>query len=121
MATVNIAELKDRLSFFLHRVRAGEELVIRDRNLPVAKIVPLDAEKADLEELSLVASGHMTLPARKLKPKEFWSIGGRIRKSANIEKAIRQAIAADRNEYAGVLGLKRNHSHLRTRAKLQRG
>jgi antitoxin (DNA-binding transcriptional repressor) of toxin-antitoxin stability system len=63
-------------------VRAGEELVIRDRNLPIAKIVPL-------------------------------------KKSPKIAKAIRQAIAADRKDYAGLLGHKRDHSHLHTRAKRQ--
>ena len=41
VGTVNIAELKDQLSSFLQRVRAGEEIIIRDRNLPIAKIVPL--------------------------------------------------------------------------------
>jgi prevent-host-death family protein len=92
MGTVNIAELKDQLSAFLHRVRAGEELVIRDRNLPIAKIVPVIGEDGDQEELLLVASGHMTLPAQQLDQKRFWSM----------------------------LGHKRDHSHLRTRAKRQR-
>ena len=36
MLAVNIAELKARLSSYLQRVRAGEEIVTRDRNLPVA-------------------------------------------------------------------------------------
>ena len=121
MGTVNIAELKDQLSSFLHRVRAGEELVIRDRNLPIAKIVPLHGEDGDPEELSLVASGHMTLPTKQSDQKMFWSIGGRMKKSAKIAKAIQQAIAADRKDYAGLLGHKRDHSHLRARAKRQRG
>jgi prevent-host-death family protein len=121
MATVNIAELKDRLSSFLHRVRAGEELVIRDRNLPIAKIVPLHGQDGDPEELSLVASGHMTLPAQQLDQKRFWRIGGQMKRSPKITKAIGQVIATDRKDYAGLLGHKRDHSHLRTRAKRQRG
>ena len=121
MGTVNIAELKDQLSSFLHRVRAGEELVIRDRNLPIAKIVPLHSEDGDREELALVAAGHMTLPTKQLDQKKFWGIGGRMKKSAKIAKAIQQAITADRKDYAGLLGHKRDHSHLRARAKRQRG
>src|ERR1051326_1081683 len=117
--TVNIAKLKDQLSLFLVRVRAGEEIVIRDRNLPIAKIVPLRGD-GDPEELSLVASGYMTLPIQQLDQKRFWSIGGRI-KSPKIGNAIQQAISVDRNDYAGILGLKRDHSHLRTRAKRRRG
>ena len=121
VGTVNIAELKDHLSSFLQRVRAGEEFVIRDRNLPIAKIVPLHGEDGDPEELSLVASGHMTLPKRELNQKQFWSIGGRMKRSPKIAQAIQEAIAADRKDYAGFLGHKRDHSHLRTRAKRQRG
>jgi len=120
VGTVKIAELKDHLSSFLHRVRAGEELVIRDRNMPIAKIVPLHGEDGDLEELSLVASGHMTVPAQQLDQKRFWTIGGRVKKSSKIAKAIQQAIEAGRKDYASLLGHKRNHSPLRTRAKRQR-
>jgi antitoxin (DNA-binding transcriptional repressor) of toxin-antitoxin stability system len=91
VGTVNIAELKDQLSSFLPRVRAGEELVVRDRNLPIAKIVPLHGKDVDPEELSLVASGHMTLPRQHLDHKRFWAIGGRMKKSSKIANAIRRA------------------------------
>jgi len=118
---VNIAELKDKLSSFLHRVRAGEELVICDRNLPIAKIVPLHGESMDPEEASLVASGQMTLPQQELDLKRFWAIGLGMRKSRRVANAIQQSIAADREDYAGILGHKRDHSHLRARPKRQRG
>ncbi|PWU04345.1 MAG: hypothetical protein C5B51_17075 [Terriglobia bacterium] len=116
--TVNIAELKDRLSLFLHRVRAGEEVLIRDRNLPIAKIAPLHG--ADSDELSLVACGQMTVPKQELDQKRFWTIGGRVKPSRKITNAIQQAIAADREDHAGVLGHKRDHSHLLTRTKRNR-
>jgi hypothetical protein len=76
-------------------------------------------EDMDPEERSLVASGRITLPAQQLDQKQFWSIGGRMKKSPNLAKAIQQAIAADRKDYAGLLGHKRDHSHLRTRTKRQ--
>jgi len=96
VGTANIAELKDRLSSFLHRVRAGEEIVIRDRRLPIAKIVPLSGAEAD--ELSLVASGQMTLPKQQLDHKRFWAIGGNIRRSRQTAAAIERAIAAERED-----------------------
>lgn len=46
MHSVDVAELKNRLSKYLTFARAVEEVVIRDRNLPVAKLVPLSAEGA---------------------------------------------------------------------------
>ena len=62
MRSVNVAELKNQLSKYLTFARSGEEIVIRDRNLPVAKLIPFSAEDAGEEELLLVAAGKMRLP-----------------------------------------------------------
>ena len=62
MRSVNVAELKNRLSKYLTFAKDGEEIVIRDRNLPVAKLVPFSAEEATEEELLLVSAGKMRLP-----------------------------------------------------------
>ena len=118
---MNIAELKDQLSSFLHLVREGEELIVRDRSIPIARIVPLHGEDMDLEELSLVASGQMTLPKQELDPERFWAIGCSMKPSRKVAKAIQRAISADREEYGSLLGHQRDHSHLRTRAKRNPG
>ena len=41
MTRVKIAELKDRLSFYLRAVEAGDEVEVTDRNRPIAMIVPI--------------------------------------------------------------------------------
>jgi prevent-host-death family protein len=66
MRSVNVAELKNRLSKYLTFAKDGEEIVIRDRNLPVAKLVPFSADDSTEEELLLVAAGKMRLPKRPL-------------------------------------------------------
>jgi prevent-host-death family protein len=43
---VGIRALRDRLSEFVGRVRAGEELVVTDRGRAVARLVPVDHERA---------------------------------------------------------------------------
>jgi len=43
MRTVKIAELKSKLSQHLRAVRAGESMMVLDRDKPVARIVPVDA------------------------------------------------------------------------------
>lgn len=43
MRTVNISELKAWLSAHIQLVRDGEELLVCDRNKPVARIVPCSA------------------------------------------------------------------------------
>lgn len=121
MRSVNIAELKNQLSAYLHRVRAGEELLIRDRNIPIAKIIPLQEEDAEGDELSLVASGQMTLPKKPFREDRFWAIGSRTAKTPNLREAIQQAISAEREERnAGLLGHKRDRAHLRSRTNKRR-
>ncbi len=41
MKIANIADLKNRLSEYLSLVEKGEEIEIRKRNVPVARVVPL--------------------------------------------------------------------------------
>lgn len=92
MHSVNIADLKNQLSTYLNKVRAGEEIVIKDRNLPIAKIVPLVlADDMEAEELALIASGQMTSPRKKKLPEGFWKMGPRL----SITKAAR-AVTRDR-------------------------
>jgi len=66
MKSVNVAELKNQLSKYLTFAKGGEEIVIRDRNLPVAMLVPFSPGEATEEELLLVAAGKMRLPKRSI-------------------------------------------------------
>jgi prevent-host-death family protein len=73
---VSIADLKNNLSAHLARVRSGEEILVRDRRIPIAKIVPLDGTEApDEQEVALAAEGKVRLPARRL-PASFWKASG---------------------------------------------
>ena len=94
MRSVNVAELKNQLSKYLTFARGGEEIVIRDRNLPVAKLVPFSTEEASEEELLLVAAGKMRLPQEPIDVDELLKIPtGRV--SGN--EAV-QALLKDRAE-----------------------
>src|ERR1051325_1101351 len=42
---VGIAELKAQLSEYVRAAQKGKEIVIQDRDTPIAKIVPLDERK----------------------------------------------------------------------------
>lgn len=46
--TVGVAELKARLSEYLRSVRRGGDVVIHDRNEPIARLVPYAAADARL-------------------------------------------------------------------------
>lgn len=49
MRSVRIAEFKNRLSEYLRAVRRGQEIIIKDRDEPIARIVPFKAEPKKLE------------------------------------------------------------------------
>lgn len=54
---VNVHEAKTQLSRLLQRVTAGEEIVIANRGVPVARLVPVPPAKAH-RELG-IESGHL--------------------------------------------------------------
>ena len=69
--TVNISSLKARLSAYLQSVRAGEEVLVCDRNKPVARIVPCCVSDFGDEEQRLVTRGVLTPPLKR-RPSGAW-------------------------------------------------
>ncbi len=72
MRTVNISDLKARLSAHIQLVRDGEELLVCDRNKPVARIVPCQLEDHSEHERRLVARGVLTPPLKKRRSSVSW-------------------------------------------------
>jgi prevent-host-death family protein len=96
MRTVGIADLKNNLSRYLDEVKRGREILIKDRNRPVARIVPLGlADDEETELLDLAAEGKIKLPEQDSGlDQSFW-------KQARPEvpmHAIQRAIKEDRDE-----------------------
>jgi prevent-host-death family protein len=94
MQTVNIAELKNNLSAYLKQVKNGAELIVKDRNRPIARLVPLIAgEDLDAEEAALVAGGLMRLPLKE-KSDDFLALRAPRVAMDDIQAVIR----AERDE-----------------------
>lgn len=93
MRSANIADLRNRLTQYLQEVRAGEEIIVRDRQRPIAKIVPFTVDDDDAEDAALVAAGLMRKGSGAV-PLSFWK-GRRSRVSV---KAAVAAVTADRDE-----------------------
>lgn len=94
MHIVNIAELKNNLSAYLERVRAGEEVLVKDRHRPVARLVPLTAnEDIQAEELQMAAAGLVRLPTAPL-PASFWKMPAPRVSRKHLTRAVR----AERDE-----------------------
>lgn len=75
MRTVNIGDLKNNLSRYLTAVRRGEELVVKDRSKPIARIVPFATDGDDESELAeLIALGIARPPKTgEPLPRSFWT------------------------------------------------
>jgi prevent-host-death family protein len=72
MRTVNIGDLKARLSAHIQMVRDGEEVLVCDRNHPVARIVPCNLDDRSEQERRLVARGVLTPPLKKRSGSAAW-------------------------------------------------
>ena len=92
-ATANVAQVKARLSAYLRQVKDGSEVVITERGIPIARLVPLapDERRATREE-RLIRSGALRPPAgprRRLGAPKLKRGAGR---------AVLEALLAERDE-----------------------
>jgi prevent-host-death family protein len=93
MRSANIADLRNHLTQYLQEVRAGEEIVVRDRQRPIAKIVPFTVDDHEADEAALVTAGLMR-KGSGLIPPSFWT----ARRSRASRRVTAAAVTADRDE-----------------------
>jgi prevent-host-death family protein len=95
MKATGIAHLKARLSSYLKIVKAGNEVLITDRGIPIAKLVPIDAGGKDEARIQkLVAEGLLTLPKGRLPRELLEPLKGDLRQG----KGVLAALLAERDE-----------------------
>lgn len=71
--TASVADLKARLSEFLALVKGGEEVIVTERNVPIARLSPLaDRDAVNARTRELVRAGLLRPPRARL-PKDFMS------------------------------------------------
>lgn len=92
--TATVVQLKSRLSEYLRRVKAGGELIITDRGVPVARMMPLDAaerrttRRLRLSKTGIVRPGKGRLPRVLQSPPEGPPVG----------KGVLDALLAERGD-----------------------
>ncbi len=90
MKITAVANLKAQLSRYLRLVKAGQEILITERNVPVAKIIPVEDLSDDLEALrDLERQGLMRLGTGHL-PKDFWKLPRGKDPEASIRRVVRE-------------------------------
>lgn len=88
MKRASVASLKARLSEYLDAVKAGEEIIVTDRNVPVARIAPISAAiRQDAHLKWLVRSG-LARPGTGKLPADFWTRRRPEDKGGHVLKAL---------------------------------
>lgn len=73
---VGVRDLKNNLSRYLDRVKAGEEVIVTDRGRPVARLSAVDSSMDHLSDL--IAAGLVrpaTRPSRRVPPRRIKPAG----------------------------------------------
>ncbi|MGH8682808.1 MAG: type II toxin-antitoxin system Phd/YefM family antitoxin [Burkholderiales bacterium] len=93
MERATISELKNRLSAYLKKVRAGETVLILDRDQPVARLERVVAEERGQDRLTrLERSGLLRRATRPLAVKTLRGTAPKPKQS------VVQALLEERNE-----------------------
>ena len=84
MKTTGVAQLKAHLCRYLDRVKAGGEVVVTERGVPIAKLVPLrgvggdQARRQRLARAGVLQLGAGRLPADLPRPPKGWPVGATV-------------------------------------------
>ena len=70
-----------------------EEILVRDRQRPIAKIVPFTVDDDDADDVALIAGGLMRRGSGRLPP-SFW----KVRRSRLTRQGAAAAVSADRSD-----------------------
>jgi prevent-host-death family protein len=90
MKTTAVADLKSRLSSYLRMVKSGEEILVTERDVPVAKIVPISEAGSQPESLrDLERRGLVRLGTGKL-PRGFWKLPRGRDAKVSLRSALRE-------------------------------
>lgn len=75
MKIAAISQLKASLSEYLAKVKTGEEVLVTDRGIPIAKIIPLEGDGLEMSAdlLKLERAGLIRKGTGKL-PSDFWDL-----------------------------------------------
>ena len=96
MEKASVSKLKDNLSDYLRKVRAGQMIVICDRDVPIARLERIESSGRGEERLALLsAQGLVQPPRRSLSASKLRAV---LSKPVRAEARLSQALRSDRSE-----------------------
>ena len=96
MEKATVSKLKDNLSAYLRKVRAGHPVVIYDRDVPIARLERIESSGSGSDRLALLrAQGLTRPPSRPLSPARLRAA---LASALPREARVLEALQADRDE-----------------------
>jgi antitoxin (DNA-binding transcriptional repressor) of toxin-antitoxin stability system len=97
MEKASVSKLKNNLSAYLRKVRAGHPVVIYDRDIPIARIERIEDAGTAADRFTLLRSkGIITTPQRSLKGRQWRSQIQPVKAMASLSAALRMQRDDDR-------------------------
>jgi prevent-host-death family protein len=98
MEKATVSKLKDNLSAYLRKVRAGHPVVIYDRDVPIARLERIESTGSGADRLALLNSqGVIRSPRRPLSPAHLRAVlSNPIPRVLHLADALRLDRAEDR-------------------------
>src|SRR2546429_3494810 len=98
MEKATVSKLKDNLSAYLRKVRAGHAVVIYDRDVPIARLERIESTGSGADRLALLHAQGVTRPPLRIlsAAKLRASLSNPIRASARVLEALQLDRTEDR-------------------------
>jgi len=98
MEKATVSKLKDNLSAYLRKVRAGHTVVIYDRDVPIACIERIESSGRGGDRLALLRAQGLTRPAMRPLSVKRWRamLPKALPRSARLAAALREERDAGR-------------------------
>ncbi len=96
MEKATVSKLKNNLSAYLRRVRAGSAVVIYDRDVPIARLERIELTERGTDRLRLLGAEGVTRPPRRLLSAQM--VRGLLVNPLQSSSRLLEALQSDRSE-----------------------
>ena len=98
MEKATVSKLKDNLSAYLRKVRAGHAVVIYDREVPIARLERIESSGRGTDRLALLVAQGVTKPPRQVlsAAKLRATLAKPVGRAARLVEALQLDRAEDR-------------------------
>ena len=97
MIKASVSALKNGLSGYLRKVRAGQSVIVYDRDVPIARIERIEVSSRDADRVAyLRAAGITRPPARPMTAKQWVKLRAVVPARARLLDALLEERAEER-------------------------